>query len=219
MRDTFFSGVGKDREGLAPSMDSGASPGLSNDTAKLNSAHGQGHYSETQAQEDDVLAAASWYLVEKPTVRSSAKAIPSLPTLTLSVAYFCSFRTEQCVNKILGAYYAKTFPDLGQTGSGNWTAMFGLLNFVFRPARGIISDIIYRNTRSLWGKKILIHFFRLMTGVFLLVIGFLNPNSKATFVGLMTGLAFFEEAGNGGTFALVPHVHPTSNSESRGDIL
>lgn len=29
--------------------------------------------------------------------------------------------------------------------------------------------------------------------------------------GLVTGLAFFEEAGNGACFALVPHVRPTSN--------
>lgn len=219
MRDTFFSRVGKDRKGLAPSMVSAASLGLSNDTIKLNSARGQGHYSETQAQEDDLLAAASWELVEKPTVRGSAKAILSLPTLTLSVAYFGSFGTELCVNTILGAYYAKTFPNLGQTGSGNWAAMFGLLNFVFRPAGGIISDTLYRYTRSLWVKKILIHFFGIMTGVFLIVIGFLDPKSKATFIGLITGLAFFEEAGNGGVFSLVPHVHPTSNGEFPRDLL
>lgn len=219
MRDTFFSGVGKDHKGLAPSMVSGSSPGLSNDTIKLNSARGQGHYSETQAQEDDLLAAASWELVEKPTVRGSAKAILSLPTLTLSVTYFCSFGTELCVNTILGAYYAKTFPNLGQTGSGNWAAMFGLLNFVFRPAGGIISDTLYRYTHSLWIKKILIHFFGIMTGVFLIVIGFLDPSSKATLIGLITGLAFFEEAGNGGVFSLVPHVHPTSNGEFPRDLL
>ena len=218
MRDTFFSSSGKDRKGLASSMDSGASPGLSNDTIKLNSARGQGHYSETQAQEDDLLAAASWELVEKPTVQNYAKAVLSLPTLTLSMAYFCTFGTELCVNTILGAYYAKTFPKLGQTGSGNWAAMFGLLNFVFRPAGGIISDTIYRYTHSLWGKKILIHFFGIMTGVFLLVIGFLNPSSKATLIGLITGLAFFEEASNGGIFSLVPHVHPTSNGESTRDV-
>lgn len=214
LRDTFFSSVGKDRKGVAASIGSGASPGLSNDTIKLNSARGQGHFSETQAQEDDLLAAASWELVEKPTVQGSAKTILSLPTLALSVAYFCSFGTELCVNTILGAYYAQNFSKLGQTGSGSWAAMFGLLNFVFRPAGGIISDAVYRYTRSLWGKKILIHSFGAMTGVFLLIIGFLNPHSKATFVGLITGLAFFEEAGNGACFSLVPHVHPTSNGES-----
>lgn len=219
MRDTFFSGVSRDRKGIAPSMDSSASPGLSNDTIKLNSARGQGHFSETQAQEDDLLAAASWELVEKPTVHGSAKAILSLPTLALSAVYFCSFGTELCVNTVLGAYYAQNFSKLGQTGSGDWAAMFGLLNFVFRPAGGIISDTIYRYTRSLWGKKILIHIFGAMTGVFLLLIGLLNPHSKATFVGLITGLAFFEEAGNGGCFSLVPHVHPTSNGEPPRDTL
>ena len=213
MRDTFFSGIGRDRKGTAPSMDSAASPGLSNDTIKLNSDRGQGHFSETQAQEEDLLAAASWELVEKPTIQGSTKVILSLPTLALSVAYFCSFGTELCVNTILGAYYAQQFPKLGQTGSGDWAAMFGLLNLVFRPAGGVISDTIYRYTSSLWGKKILIHCFGAMTGVFLFVIGLLNPHSKTTFVGLMTGLAFFEEAGNGGVYSLVPHVHPTSNGK------
>lgn len=52
MRDTFFSAIGRDRKGTAPSMDSAASPGLSNDTIKLNSNRGQGHFSETQAQEE-----------------------------------------------------------------------------------------------------------------------------------------------------------------------
>ena len=214
MRDTFFSTGRKDRKGTAPSMDSDSSPGLSNDTIKLNSSRGRGHYSETQAQEDDLLAAASWELVEKPTVQGSAKAILSLSTLTLAVAYFCSFGTELCVNTILGAYYAETFSNLGQTGSGNLAAPFGLLNLVFRPAGGILSDTLYRYTRSLWAKKILIHALGFMTGVFLLIIGFLNTSSKATFVGLITGLAFFEEAGNGALFALVPHVHPTSNGIS-----
>jgi len=53
----------------------------------------------------------------------------------------------------------------------------------------------------------------IMTGVVMLVIGFLDPKSTSLLVGLVTGLAFFEEAGNGGCYALVPHVHPTNNGE------
>ncbi|MCJ1279141.1 hypothetical protein MMC21_006965 [Puttea exsequens] len=210
MRDTFFTTTGGDHKlQNAESIHSG---GLANDTIKLNPPpRTQGRYTETQAVEDDLLTAASWELVEKPSVSNSTKAIASLPTWTLIAAYFCSFGTELSVNSILGAFYNHTFPTLGQTGSGNWAAMFGLLNFVFRPAGGIISDLIYRYTRSLWGKKMLIHSFGLMTGVFLMVIGFTNPGTKAMMFGLMTGLAFFEEAGNGACFSLVPHVHPTSN--------
>lgn len=41
-----------------------------------------------------------------------------------------------------------------------------------------------------------------------------NPHSKAIMIGLMTGLTFFEEAGNGSVYALLPHVHTTSNGKS-----
>lgn len=212
LRDTFFSTLGdrKDKMNSAPSIDSGGAP---SDTMKLNSSRNQGNFPEMHAQEDDILAAASWELVEKPTLQGTVKSISSLPTLALSVAYLCSFGTELAINSILGAYYAKNL-NLSQTASGNWAAMFGILNAIFRPAGGIISDTIYRLTGSLWGKKMLIHSFGIMTGTFLLLIGLLNSRSKSMTVGLITGLAFFEEAGNGGCFALVPHVHPNNNGES-----
>ena len=212
MRDTFFSTAATgDKKGNASSIDSG---GLANDTIKLNSHTSQGQHVDAQKQEDDLLAAASWELVEKPTVQSSVKAVGTLSTLTLIVVYFCSFGTELCVSSVLGAYYAKNFPDLGQTGSGDWAALFGCLNADFRPAGGIVSDVIYRNATSLWGKKMLVHVLGIIMGIFLLLIGLYDPHSKAMMVGLMTGLAFFEEAGNGACFALVPHVRPTSNGWS-----
>ena len=218
MRDTFFSSAGhrkdnrqrsQERKGLGSSTNSSGGD-ISNNTIGLN--RRDGSYSEMRAHEDDILTAASWELVEKPSLQSAFKTISSLPTLTLIVAYFCSFGTELAVNSILGAYYASNLK-LSQTASGNWAAMFGILNAVFRPAGGVISDTIYRSTGSLWGKKILVHAMGLMMGVFLLLIGFLDPRRRALLVGLMTGLAFFEEAGNGACFALVPHVHPTSNGE------
>lgn len=169
---------------------------------------------ETALNEQDLLNAASWELVEKPTYHGSVKAIVSLPTLTLIIAYFCTFGTELAVNSFLGAYYLKSFPHLGQTGSGRWAAMYGLLNAVFRPMGGLLADIIYRTTGSLWGKKILVHSLAIVMGIFMLTIGLDNLHSKATMMGLMTGLAFFEEAGNGSVFALLPHVHPTSNGKS-----
>ncbi|KAL8981954.1 MAG: hypothetical protein Q9205_003409 [Flavoplaca limonia] len=209
MRDTFLTTkTTGNKHGNASSIDSG------NDTVQLNSSQGHGHFIDTQAQEDDLLTAASWELVEKPTVKNSLGALCTLPTLTLLVVYFCSFGTELSVNSILGAYYAKNFPDLGQTGSGSWAAMFGLLNAVFRPAGGILADIIYRHTNSLWAKKALIHSLGIMLGVFLILVGIDDPNSKPMMFGLMTGMAFFDEAANGACFALVPHVRPTSNGRS-----
>lgn len=219
VRDTFFSTLGK-RKGAATSINSA---GSGNDTIKLNSARGQAHgnpeeYSEMQAKEDDILQAASWELVEKPTVHTTLNAVASLSTLTVVVAYFCSFGTELAINSILGAYYAKNL-NLGEISSGNYAAIFGILNAVFRPIGGVVSDIIYRSTGSLWGKKAWVHVMGIMTGVFLLLIGTLDPRSTSMLVGLVTGLAFFEEAGNGGTFALVPHVHPTNNGKPPFHIL
>lgn len=187
---------------------------FSNQSVELNSTRSQSRDHEAVLDEQDFLNAASWELVEKPTYHGYVKALVSLPTITLIVAYFCTFGTELAVNSFLGAYYLQNFKSLGQTGSGRWAAMYGLLNAIFRPMGGIISDLIYRSTGSLWGKKILLHSLAVIMGVFMIIIGFLNPHNKATMMGLMTGLAFFEEAGNGSVFALLPHVHPTFNGES-----
>ncbi|KAL8961377.1 MAG: hypothetical protein Q9183_005316, partial [Haloplaca sp. 2 TL-2023] len=211
MRDTFLTAsTTGNKQGNASSIDSG------NDTVQLNSRKGNGHFTDAQAQEDDLLTAASWELVEQPSVKNSIGALCTMPTLTLLVVYFCSFGTELSVNSILGAYYARNFPDLGQTGSGSWAAMFGLLNAIFRPAGGILADLIYRHTSSLWGKKILVHSLGMILGIFLILIGVDDPNSKSMMFGLMTGMAFFDEASNGACFALVPHVRPTSNGMITG---
>ena len=186
---------------------------ISDHSLELRSSRSRSNEEEVDVNSDDLLNAASWELVEKPTYHGSIKAIVSLPTLTLIVAYFCTFGTELAVNSFLGAYYLENFKHLGQTGSGRWAAMFGLLNAVFRPIGGVVSDIVYRTTGSLWAKKILMHSLAIMTGVFMLIIGFTNPHKKANMMGLITGLAFFEEAGNGSVFSLLPHVHPTSNGK------
>merc|ERR1712144_84606 len=52
-----------------------------------------------------------------------------------------SFGGELAINSIIGSYYLKNFPHLGQTGSGRWAAMFGLLNVFFRPLGGVIAGL------------------------------------------------------------------------------
>ena len=189
--------------------------GISDQTDELDSASSRSRAQEMVLDEQDFLNAASWELVEKPTYHGYFEALASLPTVTLVVAYFCTFGTELAVNSFLGAYYLKNFKSLGQTGSGRWAALYGLLNAVFRPIGGIISDLTYRSTGSLWGKKAVVHSLAIIMGIFMIVIGSINPHNKATMMGLMTGLAFFEEAGNGSVFALLPHVHPTFNGNSK----
>lgn len=142
-----------------------------------------------------------WYVVSDPS------------TLALTGQYACSFGAELALGGILGSYYSVNFSHLGQTKCGQWAAMFGLLNVIFRPLGGYISDLIYRHTESIWAKKLWLIFLGVVTGAFLIAVGISNPKSEATMFGLFAGLAFFLEAANGANFSLVPHVYPAANGE------
>lgn len=149
--------------------------------------------------------------VVSPTRREALSVALSLSTMALAIPYACSFGAELAVNSILGSYYKENFPNMDQTKSGQWAAMFGLLNAVFRPAGGLFGDLVYRCTDKVWSKKLLITFLGVAMGAFLLAIGLSNPSTEAAMFGLIAGLAFFLEASNGANFALVPHVHPFAN--------
>ena len=206
--------------------------------ASLEEARAQ---AQLQLEERERRNAAVGEVVQAPSLKKTGQVIFSMQTLALNATYFCSFGAELSLNSVLGAYYLKNFPSLGQTGSGEWAAMFGLLNIVFRPAGGMVSDAIFlhrarrlfwdrpnlvrsptggrvsdsiflhRARNSLWGKKMWIHFLAFVTGAFMMAIGFTDSHSRATLFGLFAGTAFFLEAGNGATFSLVPHVHPSAN--------
>ena len=165
---------------------------------------------EAQVGEQQMLDTARGEIVVKPTFKEAMRVIFSPQTLVTAGAYFCSFGAELSINSILGAYYLKNFPKLGQTGTGNWAAMFGLLNVVFRPLGGIISDALYRRS-GVWAKKLLVHVFAVCTGAFLIAIGLTDSRNQHTMFGLIAGMAFFLEAGNGANYSLVPHVHPFAN--------
>ncbi|CAG7946979.1 unnamed protein product [Penicillium nalgiovense] len=149
--------------------------------------------------------------VVSPTRREALSVALSLSTMALAIPYACSFGAELAINSILGSYYTKNFPHMGQTKSGQWAAMFGLLNVVFRPAGGLFGDLVYRYTDKVWSKKLLITFLGVSMGAFQLAIGLSNPSTEAAMFGLIAGMAFFLEASNGANFALVPHVHPSAN--------
>ena len=163
---------------------------------------------EAQMPEQEMLDEARGEVVVKPTVKEALGVIFTLQTLTPAACYFCSFGCELAINSTLGTYYLKNFPSLGQTGTGNWAAMFGLLNVVFRPLGGLASDFIYRKTHSVWAKKILLHSLALICGVFLIAIGVTDSHNQHTMFGLIAGMAFFLEADNGANYAMVPHVWP-----------
>jgi len=88
-----------------------------------------------------------------------------------------------------------------------------------RPLGGIISDLLYKHiSTNLWLKKGWILFVGIISGAFLIAIGLLNPQNETTMFGLIAGMAFFLEAGNGANFALVPHVHPHANGVLSGTV-
>ncbi|PYI06921.1 nitrate transporter CrnA [Aspergillus sclerotiicarbonarius CBS 121057] len=156
--------------------------------------------------------------VVAPTRKEALNVLFSLSTAAVAIPYACSFGAELAIESVLANYYLANFPSMGQTQSGRWAAMFGLLNIVCRPAGGFLADYLYHTTQSLWSKKILLVFLGVVMGAFQLAIGFTNPKSEATMFGLMAGLAFFLEACNGAIFSLVPHVYPFANGVVSGAV-
>ncbi len=149
-----------------------------------------------------------------PSRKEAMSVVLSLASLAVAIPYACSFGSELAINSILGDYYDKNFPYMGQTQTGKWAAMFGFLNIVCRPAGGFLADILYNYSETLWSKKLLLSFLGVVMGAFMLAMGLSDPTSEATMFGLTAGLAFFLEACNGAIFALVPHVHPFANGMS-----
>jgi NNP family nitrate/nitrite transporter-like MFS transporter len=170
---------------------------------------------ESATGEVQVIDGYQHEVVQKPTFKEAMKVVLSPQTLMLAFCYFNSFGGELAINSILGAYYLKNFPYLGQTQSGRWAAMFGLLNVVTRPLGGFIADKIYGATGgNLWAKKLWINFVGVIAGLMCIVIGKVNSHHQDTMIGLVALMAIFLEAGNGANFALVPHVHPHANGKS-----
>jgi NNP family nitrate/nitrite transporter-like MFS transporter len=96
----------------------------------------EAHKSEIDADKVEKIAESE--VIQAPTFKEALGVTFSLQCLLLAAPYACSFGGELAINSILGAYYNKNFPHLGQTNSGRWAAMFGLVNVIFRPAGGIV---------------------------------------------------------------------------------
>ncbi|KAF2871002.1 nitrate transporter [Massariosphaeria phaeospora] len=172
---------------------------------------------EAHATDQAMLDTARGEVVQKPSLAHIAHVMFSPQTIVTAACYFCTFGGELAINSILGNYYSKNFPALDLQASGNWAAMFGLLNGVTRPLGGYLSDLAYRRTHHrVWAKKAVLHAYGLLTGVFLIAIGALDPRDQATMFGLVAAMAVFLEGGNGANFGLVPHVHPAANGVVSG---
>ncbi|KAK5132968.1 hypothetical protein LTR08_008331 [Meristemomyces frigidus] len=185
---------------------------ISDEEKKLDSSRGIFGDHEAQMGEQQMLDTARGEIVQKPSVKDMLRIIISPQTLVTAACYFCTFGAELSINSILGTYYGARFKFLGLQGAGNWAAMFGLMNVVCRPLAGVVSDIAYKATGNVWSKKVLLHTYSIITGVFLIAIGVSDPRGLYTLVLLIgIGLAFFLEGANGLNYSLVPHVHPHAN--------
>ncbi|KAI1482531.1 nitrate transporter [Daldinia eschscholtzii] len=172
---------------------------------------------EAATPSSETIGAAQGEVVQKPTWSEVVRVVFSPQTTFHVLTYMCSFGGELAINAILGSYYVKNFPWLGQTAAANWAAMFGFLNVVTRPLGGVVADILYQALgRSAWAKKIWIVACGCISGAALIVVGQVDPHDLSAMVGLVTLAALFIEAGNGANFALVPHVHPHANGVVSG---
>lgn len=98
---------------------------------------------EAQIGEQQVLDTSRGEVIQKPTFKDILKISFSPQTIVTGAVYFCTFGAELAVNSTLGTYYAKQFPTLDSQQTGNWAAMFGLMNVVWRPLGGVVGDIAY----------------------------------------------------------------------------
>jgi MFS transporter, NNP family, nitrate/nitrite transporter len=162
-----------------------------------NSVHGSVTTSggrEAKMTEEEMVATARGEIVVAPTFKEAWNVFFSLQTAFHASTYICSFGTfhpshpavtltlvsggELAINSYLASYYLKNFPDLGQTRAGQWASMFGLLNVFTRPLGGIVSDLLYKKTKSLWMKKAWILFVGIISGAFNIAIGLPDQHSS-----------------------------------------
>ena len=208
--------VSAERKESPPTSGTNTPPDTVNDEKKLDETRGTFNDNEAQLGEQQMLDTARGEIIEKPSWKEMSKVMMSPQTLVLGACYFCTFGAELSINSILGTYYKANFPSLGLSGSGEWAAMFGILNAICRPLGGFLSDFLYRSTKTLWAKKMIIHAYSIITGAFIVAIGATNPSKLSQMVGLIAGTAFFLEGANGMNFSLVPHVHPYANGVVSG---
>ncbi|KAI1422855.1 nitrite transporter [Xylaria sp. FL1777] len=197
---------------ITTKQSSGASKYSDSEVEKKAKEHHASYAHEVAISEGEMLDISQGETVQKPTFAAALTILVSPQTIFHLITYLCSFGAELAINAVLSAYYVKNFPHISPAYAANVAAIFGFLNFVTRPLGGFVSDYLYRVTgRSLWSKKIAIVACGVLTGVFLIVIGKLDPHNLSVLVGLVSLMAIFLEAGNGANFGLIPHVHPQAN--------
>jgi len=168
---------------------------------------------------------------EPLTVKSAGKILANPLTWLPALSYLTSFGYELAIDSFLVNYLFGLFqsPTFTQLQAGYYTSTFGFLNFVTRPAGGLIGDLIYRKY-GVPGKKYWMLFNAGAQGLVSIGLGvYIQANTTAgtvasgasrpelsVIMGLVSLLAIFNEMANGANFALVPHCNPYSNGVVSG---
>lgn len=150
-------------------------------------------------------------IVEDPTLMGFLRTTFHYRTMLVALPYISTFGGELAIESVLSALYLQRSGGAwGESKSGSWASMIGLLNVVTRPFGGIVSDILYRRFKTTRVKKFWLLTCCFMEGLFLLWIG-LVPESKLgvhSLIASISVMCIFMEAGNGACFSLVPHINP-----------
>lgn len=150
--------------------------------------------------------------IEPPTLLSTMKVTFSPSTMLNAIPYATTFGGELAIESVISALYAAQAKKQGNNWStqlaGDWGSMLGLLNVVFRPLGGYISDLLYDRWPTPWVKKIWMLTCGFLMGVFCLYTGLYKDISMAGVIVSLAFMSLFMEMGNGANFSLVPHTNP-----------
>ena len=131
--------------------------------------------------------------------------LPSLSYLT--TLGFELALDSNLANVLFAIYKSKNF---GQTKAGYITSTFGLLNFLFRPAGGLLGDLVHRRW-GVPGKKYLMLACGIMQGILCIGLGsFIDSTNKpalASVIAFVCLVALFNKMASGANFSLVPHIN------------
>ncbi len=122
----------------------------------------------------------------------------------LELTYIVNFGSELAVVSMLPSFFESTF-DLPKASAGILASCFAFMNLIARPSGGLLSD-------RLGSRKNTMGFFTIALGIGYLVMSQIKPGNFTGAAGLGIAVlitmicAFFVQAGEGATFAMVPLV-------------
>jgi NNP family nitrate/nitrite transporter-like MFS transporter len=124
----------------------------------------------------------------------------------LFLAYAASFGMEITFDGVAALHFVDTF-GLSQASAGFWAGIFGFMNLFARALGGVAADKVSVRY-GMRGKGVLLAVLLLLEGLGLLLFAQAG-NLTAAIVSMLT-FALFLKMANGGNYAIVPFVNPSS---------